>query len=220
MTKISTKDVERSMQKMIQPGNNICKILSADLEGVPYKKEAYNLNLNCVGPDIKDFEGFFIDKKDESKGRHKGQVGRIRASEFAFYDGETKSGVKVKRDIEIARFIKNLCRSLKYNSDIEAETIEDFVKEFNRIAPFNDKWLRMCIAGREYQNKQGYTNYDLFLPRPGKGVYSYELASVPEEESRIYKFNPEIHIKKGKKSTPVESFEKPVSSITKDQFRL
>jgi len=82
MSKLSTKGIKSDVgvQKVIQPGNNTCKINNVKLETVPYKKDAYHVVMNCEGPDMgKEFEGFLIKKEDPSLGRHKGQVGKIKA---------------------------------------------------------------------------------------------------------------------------------------------
>lgn len=205
---------------MIQPGNVICKILSVGLEGVPYDKDAYHVVLQLEGQDLgPDYEGFYLDKNKPELGRHKGQNGRVKAgiSPFAW---KTKSGAKIDRDRNISIFIKNLCTALKYDGDIEGETVEAFIENFNKIKPFDGKFLRMCICGREYQNRQGYTNYDLYLPFWNKDGVAFELESVPEAESKVFKFNPEVHIMRKTKPEVVQSFETPVTEATKDQFRL
>ena len=44
------------------------------------------------------------------------------------------------------------------------ETIEELVAAFNDDYPFKDKWLNVCIGGREYLNKAGLaTEYYLQL---------------------------------------------------------
>lgn len=226
MGKLSIKDLDdKRTSKVLQPGNNIVEIVTVKLESVPYKKDAYHINLQVQGPDLgKDFEGFFIDVKDESKGRYKGQAGRIRCSEYPYADGETKTGIKVYRDKGMMKIIKNLCASMGISEwfdtqDDKHDTIEQFVAQFNKDKPFTGKWLRICTAGREYQNRQGYTNYDLFIPKGSRGVYAYESDQIPENATKIMKFNPDIHIKK-KKADTVTSFEKPVTDATKGQFSL
>ena len=90
MSKLNTKDVKSAggVPKLIQPGNVVCKINSLELEPFKFKQGGYHLILNLEGPDLgKDFEGFFVDKNNESLGRHKGQVGQVKAGEWAFADG-------------------------------------------------------------------------------------------------------------------------------------
>lgn len=219
---ISTKNTGggKSLPKIIQPGNAVCKILSVTLEGVPYDKDAYHVVLHVEGPDLgKDFEGFFLNKDKPELGRHKGQTAKVKSG-LSPFSWKTKSGAKIDRDRNISIFIKNLCTALKYDGDIEGETVEAFIENFNKLQPFKDKYLRMCICGREYQNRQGYTNYDLYLPFWSKEGVAYELESVPEAMSKVFKYNPEIHILKKSKPDAIVSFEKPVTQSAKDDFSL
>jgi hypothetical protein len=229
---LSTKNLDdKKTSKVLQPGDNIVELVGVKIETVPYKEGAYHVNLTVQGPDLgKDFEGFFLDVKDEKKGRYHGQVGRVRANEYPYADGETKTGIKVYRDNEMMKCVKNLCAATNATTWFDAQdgkhdTIEQFIAQFDTDKPFKGKLIRMCIAGREYQNKQGYTNYDLFIPRPEKGsrgVYAYESADVKPENSKVFKYNAAIHItkQKPKKTDTVTSFEKPVTEATKGQFSL
>jgi hypothetical protein len=60
----------------------------------------------------------------------------------------------------------------------------------------------MCIGGKEYTNKDGYTNHDLFLVRNQRGVYN--MAPV-ENAANVIAFDKDLHIKKKKVET-VDSF--------------
>lgn len=228
---LSTKNLgitEKKTPKVLQPGNHMIEIMSVSIDGVPYNKDAYHINLQVQGPDLgAEFDGFFIDMKDESKGKYKGQTGRVRTNEYPYADGETKTGIKVYRDNEMMKAVKNLCSAMGLSTWFDAQdnkhdTIEQFLAQFEKDKPFKGKHIRACIAGREYQNKQGYTNYDLYLPKGTKGHYAYESAQVPENASKIIKFDPAIHITKSraKKTDTVTSFEKPVTEQTKGQFSL
>ena len=185
------------------------------------------MNLNVEGPDMgEDFEGFFIDKDDPTQGRYKGQVGRIRFSEFPYADGETKSGIIIKRDDEILKAINNICKALSMQSWLEGQdnkhdTIQSLVSQLNADKPFTGKYLRACIAGREYQNKQGYTNHDLYLPKWSKEGLAYESADVEEALSKVVKFNVDVHIKKSKTDV-VQSFgdATPTTSNVAGDFEL
>ena len=95
--------------KTLQPGNIAIKVNKIYLEKYPFGENAVNIMLDCESADLgDDFEGFFIDKDDESKGRHRGQVGRIRASQWAYADKILPGDIKIVRDIEITKFLKNL----------------------------------------------------------------------------------------------------------------
>jgi hypothetical protein len=229
---ISTKNIDSgsggsSVPKTLAPGVHTFKINSIVLDEVPYKKGAYNMNLNVEGPDMgEDFEGFFIDKDDPTQGRYKGQVGRVRFSEFPYADGETKSGIIIKRDDEILKAVNNICKALSMQSWLESQdnkhdTIQSLVSQLNADKPFTGKYLRACVAGREYQNKQGYTNHDLYLPKWSKEGLAYESADVEEALSKVVKFNNDVHIKKSKTDT-VQSFgdATPTTSNVAGDFEL
>lgn len=213
MSKLSTKNIKTEtgggIPKSIQPGNHLCKILSVGLEEFKFKENAYHIKLYLeTSPLASDFEGFFIDKNNESLGRHKGQVGWVRASEWAFADGTTKGGVEVSRDQDIMKFIKTLCQSLGkkdwlVTQDEKHETIESLVAAFNAEAPFKDIFLEYCIGGKEYQNKQGYTQYDLFLPKFSKAGTPFQAKGTTPNKLIVFKESE--HIRKSKVA-PVTEF--------------
>jgi hypothetical protein len=184
------------LPKTIAPGNYTLKINSAMLEKFKFIDGAYHLILNVETQPIEGFEGFMIDKDDDSKGHYAGQIGRVKASQYAFADGVTKSGVKVQRDKSIMIFLKNLTSTLGISDwflaqDNKYDTIEEFVNAFNADTPYKDKLADFCIAGKEYEGKNGYTNYDLWLAKGYKGAYA--IAPVG---GNVIKFNEEEHLKK------------------------
>lgn len=214
---ISTKDIEIKgsgdlISKVIEPGNLECTIMDIELSIPPYDSSAYNIVLSCEGPDMGEgFEGFFIDKDNESLGRHKGQVGRIRLSQYAFSNGETKSGIKIDRDMSMLRALKSLCLELGCENwlekqDNQHDTIESLFTQFKEDKPFAGIALRMCIGGKEYTNRNGYINYDLYLPRISKQGKPYESTSVNSNDSKLLVFDAEQHIIKQKESQKVDSF--------------
>lgn len=218
---ISTKNIPTggsSTPKNLQPGNLVAKINDVTLEPFTYKEGAYHLTLHLEGTDRgAEFEGFFINKDRPELGRYKGQVGRVKASEWAYADGETKSGIKISRDTEILKFISNFCKEVGSawleEADGKYDTIEAFVKGFNDAKPFKDIWFNFCIAGKEYQNKEGYTAYDLFLPKYAKGVVPFEICD--KASSKIMKFNEAEHIKRKKVET-VAGFDGPNTTGSAD----
>jgi len=166
---LSTKDLVSEntgggMAKTIAPGNHTLKINSIVLENFQFIDGAKHLVLNVETEPIEGFEGFYIDKDDESKGRYAGQIGRVKASQYAFADGVTKSGIKIQRDRSLMMFLANLSKAtgiMKWfeEQDNKFNTIEEFVRNFSDNAPLKDKYLEFCIAGKEYENKSGYTAY-------------------------------------------------------------
>ena len=197
---LSTTDLGKGssgLPKTITPGNHVLKINNIELEEFKFIAGAYHLMLHVETKPIEGFEGFLIDKDDESKGHYAGQIGRIKASQYAFADGETKTGIKIQRDRSVLIFLQNLSKALGVNDwfaeqDGKHETLEDFVDAFNIQAPIKDKYLRMCVAGKEYLNKAGYTTYDMWLPKADNKKYALtELNS-----DKVITFDETKHLKK------------------------
>lgn len=208
---LSTKDLvnENSgggMAKTIAPGNHRLKINSIVLEDFQFIDGAKHLVLNVETEPIEGFEGFLIDKDDESKGKYAGQIGRVKASQYAYADGQTKSGIKIQRDRSLMMFLANLSKAtgiMKWfeEQDNKFNTIEDFVRNFSDNAPLKDKYLDFCIAGKEYENKSGYTAYDMWLPKAENNKYAYG----EEGSERILKYDEAKHLKK-LEVKPVDNF--------------
>lgn len=209
--------------KTLGPGNAVCKLNGVTLEDFKFKPGALHVILHLEGPELPDFEGFWLNKDDQSLGRYKGQVGKVKASEWAYADGTTKSGVEITRDSDILKVLKNLCTAFNCNDWLVAQnkkhdTIEQLIGAFNDEKPFGEKRIEFCIGGKEYTNKNGYTDYDLFLPKYSKAGPAFAAAEKP-----VVKFNPEEHIRK-KKVDPVSEFEADasteLSSAASDDFKL
>jgi len=185
------------LPKTITPGNHVLKINNIELEDFKFIPGAYHLMMHVETAPIEGFEGFMIDKDDESKGRHAGQIGRIKASQYAFADGETKSGIKIQRDRSVLIFLQNLCKTLGLNDwfsaqDGKHDTIDDFINAFNKTAKFQDIYIDFCVAGKEYVGKTGYTNYDMYLPKAERGTYAFGEA----DSSKVITYNEATHLKR------------------------
>jgi hypothetical protein len=197
---LSTEDLGTGgsgLPKTISPGNHVLKINGVELEDFKFIDNAYHLILHVETEPIEGFEGFAFDKDNPDKGHFAGQIGRVKASQYAFVDGETKTGIKIQRDRSILIFLQNLCKTAGINEWMQAqhnkhETIEDFVEAFNKTAPIKDKYLEFCIAGKEYVGKTGYTNYDMWLPKAENNKYA--IAEVDSDKILIYSENK--HLKK------------------------
>lgn len=211
--KLGTKNLQTSsVSKTLLPGNSVCKINSINLEEFKFKQGAYQLILNLESSPIteQNFEGFFIDKEDESQGRYLGQVGRVRAHKYPYSDFVTTNGDQISRDQEIMKFVKRVCEAtgcIKWfeEADDKFDTIEQFIEAFNTDAPFKDKYLAFCLNGKEYKNKAGYTNYDLFLPKFSKEGVAFE--PVDAKISKLIKFDPKTGIEKRSDAQKVTGFD-------------
>lgn len=196
---LSTTDLPQGggLPKTIQPGNHTLKINSVYLDDFRFIEGAKHLIMNVETEELEGFEGFMIDKDDPSKGNYKGQIGRVKASQYAFADGQTKSGIKIYRDRSVLMFLQNLCRALGKTDWFQAQdnkhdTIEEFVEAFNEEAPFKDVYMDFCIAGKEYESKSGYTNYDMWLPKSTKNAHAF----VERDSDRLLQYNEADHLTK------------------------
>lgn len=234
--KLSTQNIPKvggGIKKTLEPGNQVCTILSVEMKPFTFKPGAYEIHLNMLGKDMgPDFQGFFLDKNNESLGRYTGQVGRVKASEWAFADGVTKSGIKISRDTEILKWLNSLCEAIGKKSWMDAQDnkhadIESLVNAFIMDKPFEGLELNLCIAGKEYMNKE-FVNYDLFLPKFTKAGVPFELANVVA--SKVVVYDEKVHIVRKKvetvatfnagDETPDASITSGIIESTKDDFVL
>ena len=70
-TDLGTGGTGSGMAKTIAPGNHILKINSIELADFSFLPGAKHLILNVETTPIEGFDGFLIDKDDETKGRIK-----------------------------------------------------------------------------------------------------------------------------------------------------
>jgi len=196
---LNTKDMSAGAGKVkpvLGVGNQLIKINSITMDQTPYDSEAYNVTLHCESEPVKgDFTGFLKDVNNPNGARYEGQVGRIRMSPYAYKDAELPSGRTVNRDQEILKAMITLSEVLNLRSDldlIEAETIEDFINACNELFS-NTGYINACVGGREWENKEGYINYDLYLPRPSKDGVPME--AVDTDNSRLLVFDKKEHVR-------------------------
>jgi hypothetical protein len=197
---IGTKDVGTGgsgIPKTISPGNHKLKLNSLVGEDFKFIPGGISLILNLETEPLEGFEGFMLDKENPDAGHYKGQIGRVKSGQYAFADGVTKSGVQISRDNSILVFIKSLCTTLDIVNWFDAQdnkhnTIEEFITAFDKTAPYQDKYLDFCIAGKEYEGKTGYTNYDLYLPKSSRDGFAY--AKLGSGKQLLY--SEALHLKK------------------------
>jgi hypothetical protein len=211
---LSTLDLEskgsgegRKLPKKIQPGNHRVKLHKLELEQYTYIENAYYLLLHLETEALEGFEGFYIDN-DQEKGRYDGQIGKVKGSFYAFADGFTKRGTPIQRDKAILIFLQNLCKSLgisdwfKEQND-KHKTIEEFIDAFNGTAPIKNKFFDCCIGGKEWTNKEGYIDYNLFFPNSADKQYAFgEL-----DAANIMNFDDKTHIIKQKEAKKIDKFD-------------
>jgi hypothetical protein len=226
---LSTKDMSVGSGKarpLMGPGNNVVRINSITFDQTPYDREAYNVNLHMESePMGGEFEGFFRDKDNESKGRYDGQIGRVRVTPFPFKDTTLPSGREISRDQEILKSMIFLSETLGKRSEldaIEAQTMEDFMSKCNSLFS-NSNFFNVCLASREWENKEGYINNDLYLPKLSKDGIPMEAKDA--ENSRLISFNASTHVKAVvKKDVPsngqASNFEPKIAKVNGSDFDL
>ena len=213
MSGLSTKDVKTGgggLPKTISPGTHTLKINSVSLKRFAFMEadNGYYFILNVETKPVDGFEGFFIDKDDESLGRYAGQIGEVKTNRYYYKDGTTKSGIEISRDMELLKQLKNLCiasDSIQWFDDADGkyDTIEAFIDAFNAAAPFKDKYMNFTVAGKEFERKNGYIGYDLFTPKLVRGTVAFEADDV--KISKLISFDEEKMWEKYQKKE-VESF--------------
>tara|TARA_R110002049_G_scaffold237563_2_gene410708 strand:+ start:902 stop:1579 length:678 start_codon:yes stop_codon:yes gene_type:complete len=196
---LSTKDMSAGSGRtkpVLSPGNQVIRINSITFDKTPYDSEAYNIMLHVESEPVNgEFEGFYKDMTDQSKGRYEGQVGRVRYSPYPFKDTTLPSGREIERDQEVLKSMIFLSEQLGKRDEldsIEANTIEQFMVECNTILS-NSEFFNACIASREWENKDGYVNNDLYLPRISKDGVPVE--ALGKESSRLLTFDKATHVK-------------------------
>ena len=223
---LSTKDMSAGSGKarpVIGVGNNKLKINNITFDQTPYDVDAYNITLHVEGkPEEGDFQGFLKDVNNPEGPRYAGQVGRIRFSPYPYKDTTLPSGIEIQRDSEVLKAMIYLSEVLNKRDDldkIEAATIEDFMTQCNTLFS-NSEFFNACIGGREWENKDGYVNLDLFLPRMSKD--GIPLEALEKQNSRLLTFNENDHLRRiQKKENTTNSFEPAKTTVNAgDDFDL
>ena len=189
---LSTKDMSAgsgNVKPVIGVGNQKVKINSITFDVTPYDADAYNIVLHVESEPVQgEFNGFLKDMNNPNGPRYEGQVGRVRFSPYPYKDATLPSGREINRDTEVLKSMVYLSEVLNKREEldkIEANTIEVFMIECNKLFS-NSEYFNACIGGREWENKEGYVNYDLFLPRMSKD--GIPLEELNKENSRLLTF--------------------------------
>tara|TARA_R110001632_G_scaffold63554_2_gene151801 strand:- start:11 stop:691 length:681 start_codon:yes stop_codon:yes gene_type:complete len=195
---LSTKDMSAGSGKakpVIVSGNQELKINSITLNAPAYDQSAYDLIINAESkPMGEGFEGFLLDQNNPNGPRYKGQVGRVKFSRYSFSDTTLPSGMEIQRDPSILKALINLAENAGKRAEvdsIQASTIEDFVSKASALLS-GETYYNFCVGGREWENKEGYTNLDLFLPKFMSTEVPFE--SVGAEPSKIMTFDQSKHV--------------------------
>ncbi len=208
---------------VIGPGNNVVKINSITFDVTPYAADAFNIMLHVESqPMDGEFQGFLIDANNPNGPRYQGQVGRIRFAPYPYKDAILPNGSEISRDTEVMKAMIFLSEQLDKRKEldaIQANTIEDFMSQCGAVLS-GPTYLNMCFGTREWENKEGYVNNDLYLPKLSKAGVPIEALGV--ENSRLITYNPsdKTHYRAlvKKDVLPTSGFEP--ASATGDDFEL
>ena len=212
---LSTKDMSAGSggtKPVIGTGNQKVLINSITFDQTPYDMDAYNITLHVESePIVGEFNGFLKDVNNPNGERYAGQVGRVRFSPYPFKDATLNNGNEISRDTEVLKamvFLSEVVGKRNELDAIEANTIEDFMMKAANICS-QTGYVNACLGAREWENKEGYVNNDLFLPKRNRmGV---PLEKVDAENSNLITFdkNDTNHFRPmvKKESAPANNFE-------------
>ncbi len=191
------------VQKGLKPGNHKLALRAIKLEKQTYvtTRSESMLMLMLETEPLANFIGFDRVTGDKSKGYYSGQVSRVRASSFNYYDGQNVNGQDVSIADSALRVVVDLCTELGCSSwvttnDEKYATIEEYVIAFNNEKPFENIFINYCLGGKSFINKKGYQQFDLNLIRGGDGFKSF-----CGDLSQVVKFDKEKHIYHSKPKT-------------------
>ncbi len=223
---LSTKDMSAgsgSIKPVLGPGNQVVKINSISFDQTPYDVNAYNIILHVESEPVQgEFQGFLKDMNQPDGPRYEGQVGRVRFSPYPYKDATLPSGREVSRDTEVLKgmvYLSEVLNKREALDKIEAQTIENFMVECNKLFS-NSEFFNACLGAREWENKEGYINNDLFLPRMSKD--GIPLEAVGKENSRLLTFdsNNTNHLRKLEKKEAVATSTFEPAAAAGDDFDL
>lgn len=215
---LNTKNIaEGKISKTLKPGYTLGKIYGISL-APGYNEGSYQLVLNIESAPVGgDFEGFFKDKDNESLGRFEGQIGRVKYSRWAFEDKVLPGNIQINRDQNILKAFNAIAKALGIKDqldEVDANTIEEYVAKASPIIVGANKFISFCLAGKEYTDKNGYLNYELFLPKANGKKYA-----LSADEDTVITFNVKDHIIPDPKAAKtVSDFEPDTSNTEFDVF--
>ena len=225
---LSTKDMATGggkLRPLMGPGNAVVRINSISMDKTPWDANAYQIHLHVESEPIKgDFEGFLRDQNNESLGRYEGQIARVRMSPFPYKDATLDNGREISKDQEILKamiFVSEVVGGRDKLDAIEAATIEDFVTKCNSLFS-NSEFFNVCLGSREWENKEGYVNNDLYLPKLSRDGVPMEKLGV--DNTRLINFDKATHVRSINKTNDAPrqttSFEPVASNGGTSDFEL
>tara|TARA_Y100000385_G_scaffold59718_1_gene57852 strand:- start:4089 stop:4763 length:675 start_codon:yes stop_codon:yes gene_type:complete len=205
---------------VIGPGNQVVKINSITFDVTPYAADAYNIILHVESEPMEgDFQGFLVDPNNPNSPRYAGQVGRVRFSQYAYKDAILPNGNEISRDTEVMKAMIFLSEQIGKRTEldaIQANTIEEFMTKCNSVLS-GPTFLNVCLGTREWENKEGYINDDLYLPKLSKAGIPLEALGVENSRLITYNINDKNHYRPVvKKDVPTTNAFEPAQAAGDD----
>lgn len=205
---------------VIGPGNQVVKINSITFDVTPYAADAYNIILHVESEPMEgDFQGFLVDPNNPNSPRYAGQVGRVRFSQYAYKDAILPNGNEISRDTEVMKAMIFLSEQIGKRTEldaIQANTIEEFMTKCNSVLS-GPTFLNVCLGTREWENKEGYINNDLYLPKLSKAGIPLEALGVENSRLITYNINDKNHYRPVvKKDVPTTNAFEPAQAAGDD----
>lgn len=208
---------------VIGPGNHVVKINSVTFDQTPYDSEAYNITLHVESEPITgEFQGFLQDQNNPNGSRYAGQVGRVRFSPYAYKDTTLANGNEISRDTEVMKSMIFLSEALGKRAaldQIKANTIEEFMVACNALFS-NSPFVNMCLGSREWENKEGYVNNDLYLPKLSKDGLPIEALNTEPSKLLVFDSNNSNHLRRVVKTASPTTNQFEPAKTAGDDFDL
>lgn len=212
---LSTKDIQSQKAggktpKIFKPGNIKAKVNSIFLQPQKSNPDALFLIMNLEGEDLgPEFEGFLYNSEKPELGRAKGQVARVKFSQYSYKDMVTKSGYPVSRNRQILRDIATLADALGVRDRLddlpETNDWDVFISQASKVLN-NGEFIHWCIGGSAYMKDDGNKDYTLYLPKYDKNVTTVNFSSNADQ---VTKFSYDKHVQDDTKKAdePVSGWE-------------
>lgn len=192
---LTTKNVKTDggSRKIIEPGKQKLAIRKIYLERPPYTNTGYNLVMLLESEPVGgEFEGLPYNKDKPTGPKFKGQVGRVKYSQYTYEDKTLSSGVEISRDKSILQAVAKIADKIGKREAVDkisAGTIEDYIAKVNKIISGN-AYYYFLIGGKEYKSGK-YINIDMYLPK-----LKPNESAIGLEEEDVLDFDPDVHINK------------------------
>jgi hypothetical protein len=207
MGKIGTKNVNVGSGKLPKNfivGNQTARIIGMSFQETTFKDRntgsdvtkawvVMDLETEAVGG---EFEGWLIDKNDESKGRRSGQTGRVKSDPFG-YEDKTYNGKDYSIHKSTIQFLKGVeleaTGATKFMDDIDGkyDTYDEICKAFAEESGVGKVFLNWCIGGKKEMGDDGYPVYWMNLPKWTKGS---KLYAHPDKSDNLLQYHAGAHL--------------------------